>query len=152
MKLVSVSRSTLHTEFVYFLDDRIEVGRMNPALFEELRRVAWRDVVGVGAWRETRKSMLIAGSVFAVLALIVYFTLAQQGVAGGGAVIGGILMLLGLAGIWQGRPGAVLRFRVEARHGTLEGALSGFRPKQERHLAELLARVRSAQAAARPAQ
>jgi len=136
MKAFATARWGGGYQSVYLLSDRIEMGSMTSMYVEELSRVAYRDVRVVTTWRTRRPLRLFWG-----------WLLIASGIALGAVMVATvnhptwiaepILLALGVATIWWGREGSVLRFRIEGTHGVLDGAIVGSFTKQERFVAEL---------------
>jgi hypothetical protein len=139
IKPASSVRGLMSSTFLYLLDERLEVGRMNFVLIEELERMAYRDVETVTLWRTPSWGHLAAGVLFALGGAILMLTLPAEALMVAAFVLG-----VGLLLFYVGRPGARLFVRVEDPVRSFTIPLGGTRRKQERVLTDLLARVRDA--------
>jgi len=140
MKAFATARWAMGTQSVYLLEDRIEVGTMSSMYVEEMRRVAYRDVVAVTTWRTRRPMRIVLGTLLVLAGIaggIVAISLTKRPTW----ILEPIFIVLGGATMWWGRDGAVLQFRVEGTRGAVRSAIVGSYTKQQRFVAELLERI-----------
>ena len=140
MKAFATARWDMGVQSVYLLDDRIEVGSIDSMYFEELRRVAYRDVLAVSTWRSRRPFRIVVGWLLVAAAVFVGIV-AISSMNHPTWIVEPILISLGVASMWWGRDGSVLRFRVEGPHGMVQGAIVGSATKQDRFVVELMRKI-----------
>ncbi len=121
----------------YLLDDRVEVGRVNIVVIEELDRMSYRDVRSVTTWRTAHRGRLVLAFLVAILVVVLAATVP----AGSWMAVPAVLAVYVAWAVITGRPGVLLHVQLDDGLRSLRTVIGGGENLKDRVMQDLISRI-----------